>query len=115
MSMIETDAEPGWIREAWQRKSGDLSLKGALKPGNRGLTAVALFSLAGTGLLLSWSVTEVASGDLISGVVIGLLTLFYGWNGLIGLDRLDCRLRESHECRDCKEETERWTASGVNR
>ena len=112
MSVIDSEAEPGWVREVWSTKSGDLSLTNAVDSENRVLSAVTLVSLAGAGLFLSWGVSLAATGDFLSSGIVVLLATLYGWNGLHGLDNLDCRLRESHDCRSCRKETERWKANG---
>jgi len=112
MSVIGTESGSEWVQEVWSIQSGELKLRSALNSKNRFLTAVTLFSLAGSGLLLSWSVTQGHDGNLLASGIIVLIAAFYAWNGLRGLDSLDCRLRVDHECRSCREETERWKANG---
>ena len=112
MVTIDTDSDAHWVAKVWERKSGSLNLRDVLKDDYRGIALVSLVGLAAAGLMLGVSVDAGAGGDLVgAGLGFGL-TVAFGWLGLDSMDLLDCELRESHECRRCRKETERWEANG---
>ncbi|TKX61430.1 MULTISPECIES: hypothetical protein [Halorubrum] len=110
MAVIETDSEAKWIADAWESKSGRLRLRDALKEKHRAMTGVAVIAFAVAGIALSLGVDMAGSGDLAGGAVSLIGAGGFGWIGLVALDELDCQLRENHECRRCRKETNRWRA-----
>jgi len=112
MSLLDVDSDPSWAAEAWSKKSGGLDLKHLFKSENRGLTGAALCVLAVTGILLPVVVSAASDGEWIGAGLLAVGSAFCCYNGLLILDELNCRISEDHECRLCREETERWKANG---
>lgn len=112
MATLETDSDSNSVSKFWERKSGPLKLTDALKDQYRAIAVTSFIGLAVAGLLLGVSVDVASGGDLTgAGMMIAFAGAF-GWLGLDSLDLLDCELRENHECRRCRKETERWKANG---
>ncbi|ELZ35746.1 hypothetical protein [Halorubrum distributum] len=110
MATIDTESAAHWVAEAWDRKSGSLNLRDALKKGHRGLVGTAVIGFAVAGIMLAASGDAAASGNLLAGGLAFVLSAGLAWLGLDSLDLLDCELREDHECRRCRKETNRWRA-----
>jgi len=111
MPTLETDSQANWVAKIWERKSGSLALRDLVKEDHRDIAIASFVGFAAAGLILGVSVDAAASGNL-EGAALGLaLAGASGWLGVDSLDVLDCELRENHECRRCRKETERWKAN----
>lgn len=76
---------------------------------------VAVVMLAIAGYMGGYAYDEVLTGDLQGAALSVALGVLFVYLGLVLLDQLDCRLRESSTCRVCRKRDQRYMADGGKR